>query len=82
MLFSLIDECADNITSDFENVVSSPNVLEIDVKDNITRFTNDAIVSTAFSVKRDLLNDRNNEFFVQSSKLLNMFGFWSLLRFF
>ena len=80
MMFSLIDECAENFTTHFENIVNPSNVLEIDVKDTITRFTNDVIATAAFGIKCDSLRDRDNEFFVNGRKVMNFSGLKCMLR--
>ena len=78
-MFSLIDECAENFANYFETVVKF-SVLEIDVKDTITRFTTDVIATTAFGIKCDSINDRDNEFFVKGKKALNFSGVKTVLK--
>ena len=81
MMFSLISECADNFTNYFGNVVTSSSVLEIDVKDTITRFTNDVIATSAFGIKCDSLKDKENDFFINSTKAMKFSGLKNMLRF-
>ena len=81
LMFSLICECAENFTTYFENIVDPSNALEIDVKDTITRFTNDVIATTAFGIKCDSLKDKENEFLINSRKLLAFFSLKSIFKF-
>ena len=81
MMFSLIDECADHFTTHFENIVNPSNALEIDVKDTITRFTNDVIATTAFGIKCDSLKDRENKFIVNSKRAMDFSGIKNMLKF-
>ena len=81
MMFSLIDECAENFTTYFENMVNSSNVLEIDVKDATTRFTNDVIATSAFGIKCDSLKNKENDFIVNSRKAMEFSGLKNMLKF-
>ena len=80
-MFSLIDECADNFTNYFRKGASVSSVVEIDMKDTFTRFTNDVIATTAFGIKCDSLKDRENEFFVTSKRAVNFTGPWIMFKF-
>ena len=80
-MFSLIDECAENFTTYFENIVNPSNILEIDVKDTVTRFTNDVIATTAFGIKCDSLKNKENNFIVNSKRALEFSGLNNVLKF-
>ena len=81
MMFTLIDECAVNLTTYFGNIVNPCSVLEIDVKDVMKRFTNDTIATTSFGIKCDSITDRDNQFYVKSRKAMVFDGSWNILKF-
>ena len=80
-MFSLICECAENFTAYFENIVNPSKIFEIDVKDTITRFTNDVIATAAFGIKCDSLKDKENEFIINSRKLMAFSGIKNMFKF-
>lgn len=78
-MFQLISECAEKFTEYFEK--QSENVVDVEMKEIFTRFTNDAIATTAFGVTVDSLNDKNNEFYLMGKESTNVGGSRAL-RFF
>ena len=70
MMFTLIDECADNFSSYFQDKAKSTDRIEVDMKDIFTRFANDVIATAAFGIKCDSINNKDNEFFKMCGKLL------------
>lgn len=43
-------------------------MVEIELKDSFTRFTNDVIATAAFGIKSDSLKDRDNEFYLMGKE--------------
>jgi len=81
VMFTLIRECCDEAVKYLKNELkSSPNGVVLDLKDYITRFTNDVIASCAFGISVNSLVDRNNEFYTMG-KIINNFDFWLGIKF-
>ncbi|KAL3273893.1 hypothetical protein HHI36_015317 [Cryptolaemus montrouzieri] len=51
-------------------------IIEVELKDALTRFTNDIIANTAFGIEVDSLVDRKNEFYVMLRKSTNFADPW------
>ncbi|KAB0794255.1 hypothetical protein PPYR_13875 [Photinus pyralis] len=60
-LFELLNDCAREFVAYFER--AQEDLIQVEMKDISTRFTNDAIASVVFGFKCDSLKDRNNEFY-------------------
>ncbi|KAF2887244.1 hypothetical protein ILUMI_18929 [Ignelater luminosus] len=71
-MFQLISECAEKFTEYFEK--QSDKVVSVEMKEMFTRFTNDAIATTAFGVTVDSLNEKNNEFYLMGQEFSNVGG--------
>ncbi|KAI2474237.1 cytochrome P450 9e2-like [Diabrotica virgifera virgifera] len=81
ILFKLISECAQNFTRHF--LENEQDVVEIELKDTFTRFTNDVIATSAFGIQTDSLKNKENEFYVMGKRLTSFTGgFLTMLRFF
>ncbi|KAK5641867.1 hypothetical protein RI129_010414 [Pyrocoelia pectoralis] len=78
-MFLLFSECAQQFVEYFEK--KKENVINVEMKDIFTRFTNDAIASTAFGFKCDSLKDQTNEFYTMGKKATNFGGARLLLMF-
>nr|WDY85984.1 cytochrome P450 9HZ1 [Pagiophloeus tsushimanus] len=67
ILFDLIADVADNVVS----FVSAQNedVVELEMKDALSRYTNDVIATTSFGISTDSLRDKTNSFFMSGKKL-------------
>ncbi|KAF5271173.1 hypothetical protein FQR65_LT17688 [Abscondita terminalis] len=73
MMFTLVSECAEDVTNYF--LKQTGDVQEVEMKDVFTRFTNDAIASTAFGYKCNSLEVKDNEFYLMAKQLTNIKGF-------
>ncbi|KAK5643815.1 hypothetical protein RI129_007660 [Pyrocoelia pectoralis] len=71
-MFLLFSECSQQFVEYFEK--KKENVVTVEMKDICTRFTNDAIASTAFGFKCDSLKDETNEFYTMGKKATNVGG--------
>ncbi|XP_028901191.1 probable cytochrome P450 9h1 [Zeugodacus cucurbitae] len=65
MMFILVNECVVEAVNYINSEIQAVGNHEVDIemKDFFTRFTNDAIASTAFGIQVNSFNDRNNEFY-------------------
>ncbi|KAF5289036.1 hypothetical protein FQA39_LY03915 [Lamprigera yunnana] len=75
-MFTLVSDSAQDFINYFKK--ENEDVLEIEMKDAFTRFTNDTIASVAFGLKCNSLDERTNEFFMMG-KMVSSIG---KLRFF
>ena len=80
IMFTLIDECADNFSSYFQEKAKYSDRIEIDMKDTFSRFTSDIIASVAFGIKCDSISNDESDFFKMGSKLLSIGGLRSMSR--
>ncbi|XP_017777284.1 PREDICTED: cytochrome P450 9e2-like [Nicrophorus vespilloides] len=64
-MFVLISECAQKFTENF----GETGIVETDVKDLFTRFTNDVIATCAFGVQCDSIKDRENDFYMMGKNV-------------
>ncbi|XP_044738023.1 cytochrome P450 9e2-like [Chrysoperla carnea] len=74
-MFQLINEVGEQFVDYFKNEIQTKNngkPMNVELKDILTRFTNDVIASAAFGVKCDSLRDRNNEFYRMGAKVSNL----------
>lgn len=79
-LFVLMKECAENFSNYF--VQQNGDSIEVEMKEIITRFTNDVTATTAFGIKTDSLADPENEFYLMGKEVSNVSGFWRRMKFF
>ncbi|CAG9762961.1 unnamed protein product [Ceutorhynchus assimilis] len=79
-MFNLMDDAAETFVKFF--VDKKQEVLEVDMKDIFTRYTNDVIATIAFGIKVDSLNEPNNEFYSMGKRVFNFTGILSRLKFF
>lgn len=72
-MHGLICECADTFVGHlFEDSVRHGGThRDVDAKELICRYTNDVVASTAFGVKVDSMQDRNNDFYRLGRKALS-----------
>lgn len=79
-MFILMCETAESFVSYFKN--KGEDIVEIEMKDNLTRFGNDVIASVAFGIKVDSMRNRNNEFFEMGKEATDFSSFPKILKFF
>nr|WDY85987.1 cytochrome P450 9AZ2 [Pagiophloeus tsushimanus] len=79
-IFLLMIETAEN----FVNYLNTKDddVIELEMKDAYRRFTNDVIATTAFGVKVDSLQNKQNTFYEMGKRLTNIGGVLITLRMF
>lgn len=64
-----------------ETVFSEKGLLELDIKDVFTRYTNDVIASSAFGIRVNSLKERDNQFYALGKETTNFRG-TVLIKFF
>ncbi|XP_077285507.1 uncharacterized protein LOC143910784 [Arctopsyche grandis] len=82
-MFVFIEECARDIVDYYINheEIKEKGIVEIDVKDSITRYTNDVIATSAFGIQVNSIRDRDNDFY-RLGRLGSDFSGVQLLKFF
>lgn len=73
-MFVLICECADQFVDYFTKQVDPNKPLTIEMKDVFSRFANDVIATTAFGIKCDSLNEKNNDFYLMGKEVSDFSG--------
>ncbi|CAG9854600.1 unnamed protein product [Phyllotreta striolata] len=66
-IFVLISECAKNFTDYYRKF--DGRIVDVELKDSFTRFTNDVIAAAAFGVKSDSLAHKDNQFYLMGKEL-------------
>ncbi|CAK9821353.1 Cytochrome P450 9e2 [Anthophora retusa] len=69
-MFPLISEAAVNVADYLSTLPAAENVIEM--RDIITRYTNDVFASCAFGIIVNSLQDRENRFYTYGRKILNL----------
>nr|WDY85986.1 cytochrome P450 9Z214 [Pagiophloeus tsushimanus] len=78
-MFSLINEAAENFAEYF--VGKGQDLVEVEMKDIFTRYTNDVIATSAFGIKVDSLKEQDNTFYMMGKKVTNLTGFVTRMKF-
>ena len=71
-MYTLIDECAQQFIDHFRK--EEGEIIELEMKDTLTRYTNDVIATTAFGLQCNSLKDRNNDFYLMGKDGSNFGG--------
>ncbi|XP_018365040.1 PREDICTED: cytochrome P450 9e2-like [Trachymyrmex cornetzi] len=79
MMFGLICQCAENF-SNFVVVQTEEAAKTYNMKDLLSRYTNDTVATCAFGIEVDSFKNPNNEFFLLGRKALN-FDSWLAFKF-
>ena len=72
-MFDLIVHCAQNLVNHISQRSPEENT-KVNLKDLLTRFTNDSIASTAFGIDVDSINQSDSEFYSIGKKATNIQG--------
>ncbi|KAI4501164.1 hypothetical protein M0802_003537 [Mischocyttarus mexicanus] len=78
-MFKLMNECGVDFTDYLSKMPKEEKTLEM--KDVLTRYTNDVIATCAFGISINSMRDRNNDFYLNGKKATNFDGFKSFLFF-
>lgn len=79
ILFKLIKECSANLIKHLEARTTEPTIF--DLRDLLSRYTNDVILTSAFGISVDSLKDPQNEFFLMGKQATDFTGARSLRLF-
>ncbi|XP_018395584.1 PREDICTED: cytochrome P450 9e2-like [Cyphomyrmex costatus] len=79
MMFGLICQCAENFSS-FVATQSVETAKTYNMKDLLSRYTNDTVATCAFGIDVDSFKHPNNEFFLLGKKAFN-FDSWLAFKF-
>lgn len=79
LMFQLLADVSQKFCTFLKNDLSDDKTLECDVLDIITRFTNDAIASTAFGLEINSLKDKTNEFYMTGKSVSTIDGIRGLI---
>ncbi|KYM92452.1 Cytochrome P450 9e2 [Atta colombica] len=79
MMFGLICQCAENF-SNFVAMQTEEAAKTYNMKDLLSRYTNDTVATCAFGIEVDSFKNPNNEFFLLGKKAFNFDG-WLAFKF-
>ncbi|CAH0564732.1 unnamed protein product [Brassicogethes aeneus] len=79
-MFSLMADAAHDFVQHFKN--KNEKIVTVEMKDTFTRYTNDVIATTAFGIKVDSLENRDNEFYLMGKEATDFSGVIKNLKFF
>ncbi|KAJ8953899.1 hypothetical protein NQ318_019139 [Aromia moschata] len=77
-MFVLMAECAENFVQYF--LEKDEDIIDVEMKNVCTRFSNDVIATTAFGIKVDSIREPNNEFYLMGKEATNFAGFFTNLK--
>lgn len=60
--------------------ITDGEIKHIEIKETMSRYTNDVIASTAFGYKINSFEDKSNKFYVMGKKATNFSG-WQFMKF-
>jgi cytochrome P450 family 9 len=78
MMFALISQSGEQFAKHF--LEQDRDLVEIHVKDVLSRFTNDVVASIAFGIECNSLKDRDNEFYLMGKDVTNLTSFWKTIK--
>ncbi|CAG9860809.1 unnamed protein product [Phyllotreta striolata] len=79
-MFVLMADCAKSFTNFF--LQKNQDVVEVEMKDVFSRYTNDVIASTAFGIEVNSLKEPNNDFYRMGKKATSFDSLGQRLKFF
>jgi cytochrome P450 family 9 len=79
-MFSLISQSGEQFVNHF--LKKNEDLITVEMKDTLTRFTNDVIANTAFGIECDSLGERKNEFYMMGKEATNLTGTWTTIKLF
>lgn len=66
LLFQIMDNCGKNFVQHF--LEKQKNLIELDMQDAFTRYTNDVIAATVFGAEINSLKEPDNEFYLRGKE--------------
>uniref|UniRef100_A0A1Q3FR14 Putative cytochrome p450 9f2 n=1 Tax=Culex tarsalis TaxID=7177 RepID=A0A1Q3FR14_CULTA len=80
-MFELVADSAKSMADFFKAEAQAGKRLEYEMKDTLSRFSNDVIATVAFGIKVDSMREQENDFYVKGKQMLNFQSFFVLLKF-
>lgn len=71
LMFEMISECGDNLVKYFQQETRTNGRQVLEMKDIFSRFANDIIATTAFGIKVDSMQEKDNIFYKMGTKMMN-----------
>lgn len=78
-LFQIIDTCGKRFVKHFLD--QKKNLIEVEMQDCLSRFTNDVIASSVFGAEVDSFNEPENEFYLRGRQTTDITTFPKNLKF-
>ncbi|XP_018561888.1 cytochrome P450 9e2-like [Anoplophora glabripennis] len=79
-MFNLIIEISENFAQYF--LKKDEDVIEVEMKNALSRFSSDVIATTACGIQVDSLENPNNQFYLMGQKSIDFGGIWKNIKFF
>ncbi|CAG9765040.1 unnamed protein product [Ceutorhynchus assimilis] len=79
-IYKLIEETSVNFVQHFTK--TDKDLIEVELKDVFTKFTNDVIATTAFGIQINSLEEPNNEFYLMGKEATDFGGIVAVTKFF
>lgn len=79
LINEVTEQLVDYVKSDCEK--NEGGLKEYDMKDLLSKYTNDTIALCAFGIKVDTLKDDQNEFYLAGKSIMDFGTFWSIVMF-
>lgn len=81
IMFQLMDEVVATFIDYYKNI-KGEDVIEVEMKEALTRFGNDVIASVIFGVKVNSLKEKNNQFYLMGKKATDFSSFKTTIKMF
>ncbi|XP_012526373.1 probable cytochrome P450 6a14 isoform X2 [Monomorium pharaonis] len=79
-MFLILKECGEELAKHLKSKAEMRDSIEM--KDTLTRYTTDVIMSTAFGIKSNCIEEPNNEYRIQGKKIFEVNSFWTAVAMF
>ncbi|CAH1974893.1 unnamed protein product [Acanthoscelides obtectus] len=80
-MFLLMSDCAEKFAKFFMSRTRYGEVIEVNMKDTLTRYTNDVIATCAFGIEVDSLNNPDNSFYTMGKRATDFSSLGRRLKF-
>lgn len=79
LLFQIMDNCGKNFVQYF--LEKQEDLIELDMQDVFTRYTNDVIAGSVFGAEVNSLKEPNNEFYLRGKEATDFVKFPANIKF-
>lgn len=80
-MFELVSECGDELVGHLQQRADRGEIINYEMKDLFSRYTNDVIASCAFGIKVNSLANPNNEFFENGQLLSRSISILDIMKY-